>query len=145
MTSEFQARGWIRTAAASLHHSHSNAGSLTYWAGPGIELVSTSSWILVSFLTAEPQQELLSLSLFYTSEKKLKKTQVPQIIASSTFWPLNIQESINLASEDMHWQFAFFPPNSKPPCYLGKWGRREWKLATERKESDLLTFKKKSV
>ena len=36
--------------------AHSNAKSLTHWAKPGIE--PTSSWILVSFITAEPQQEL---------------------------------------------------------------------------------------
>ena len=35
---------------------HSNAGSLTHWARPGIELLS--SWILVRFVTAELQQEL---------------------------------------------------------------------------------------
>ena len=33
----FQARGQIRAAAVPLHHSHSNAGSLTYWAKPGIK------------------------------------------------------------------------------------------------------------
>ena len=32
-----QARGWIRATAAGLHHSHSNARSLTHWVGPGIE------------------------------------------------------------------------------------------------------------
>ena len=68
-----QARGQIWTIAADLHHSHSkcqiwavsvnytttlsNAGSLTHWASPGIEL--TSSWILVGFVTAELQLELL--------------------------------------------------------------------------------------
>ena len=68
-----QARGQIGAAAAGLHHSHSNAGSesrlrptpqleatldtLTHWTKPGIE--PASSWILVRFITAEPQQELL--------------------------------------------------------------------------------------
>ena len=42
-----QARGRIRAVAACLHHS--NAGSLTHSARPGIEPVS--SWILVVFLT----------------------------------------------------------------------------------------------
>ena len=65
------ARGWIRTAAASLHHSHqhriratsatyttahSNAGSLTHWAGPGIE--PATSWFLVRFLSTAPRREL---------------------------------------------------------------------------------------
>ena len=40
-----QDRGWIRAAAAGLHHSHSNMGSPTHWAEP------TSSWILVRFMT----------------------------------------------------------------------------------------------
>ena len=67
-----QARGWIRAAAAGLHHSHSNEGSkpslrptpklmATHWAGPGIE--PASSWILVVFVTAESQQELRSWCL----------------------------------------------------------------------------------
>ena len=65
------------TAAASLHHSHSKLGSkphlqptpqltampdpLTHWARPGIK--SVSSWILVRFITAESQQELLFFSI----------------------------------------------------------------------------------
>ena len=36
--------------------AHSNAGSLTHWVRPGME--PASSWILVGFVTAEPQQEL---------------------------------------------------------------------------------------
>ena len=37
--------------------AHGNTGSLTHWARPGIE--PTSSWILVMFISAAPQQELL--------------------------------------------------------------------------------------
>ena len=64
-----QARDQIRAAAAGLCHSQSNTrsklrlwptpqltGSLTQWARPGIEPVS--SWILVRFNTAEPWWEL---------------------------------------------------------------------------------------
>ena len=36
--------------------AHSNTGSLTHYVRPGIE--PSSSWILVRFITAEPQQEL---------------------------------------------------------------------------------------
>ena len=50
-----QARSLIGVVAASLHHSHSNMESLTHWARPGIKPVS--SWILVRFVTTEPQQE----------------------------------------------------------------------------------------
>ena len=38
-----------------IHHCHSNAGSLTHRARPWIE--PTSSWILVRFVTSEPQWE----------------------------------------------------------------------------------------
>ena len=44
-----QARDGIRAAAAGLHHSHSNTGSLTHWTRPGVK--PASSKILVGFLT----------------------------------------------------------------------------------------------
>jgi len=44
-----QARSWIRAIAASIHHSHSNAESLTHWARPGIE--PASSWMIVRFIS----------------------------------------------------------------------------------------------
>ena len=40
-----------------LHHAHGNTGSLVHCARPGIE--PASSWILVRFISPEPQQELL--------------------------------------------------------------------------------------
>ena len=66
-----QGRYHIGAAAAGLCHSphnagselcnhitaRSNPGSITRCAGPGIE--PESSWMLVGFVTAEPQQELL--------------------------------------------------------------------------------------
>ena len=51
-----QVRGPIRAMAASLHHSHSNSGSLTHWARPGME--PASSRFLVGFITAAPRWEL---------------------------------------------------------------------------------------
>ena len=70
-----QARGQNGAAATYLHHSHSNtesepclrptytiahsnARSLACWARPGIEPVS--SWMLVRFISTEPQWECLS-------------------------------------------------------------------------------------
>ena len=61
-----QAKGWIRAAAADLHHSHSNAnpscvythttthsnaGSLTHWVRPGIK--PASAWLLVEFFNCK--------------------------------------------------------------------------------------------
>ena len=58
-----QASGQIGAAtAASLHHSHTNTGSPTYWARPGIE--PASSWILVGFPSAVPQWELPLVFIF---------------------------------------------------------------------------------
>ena len=67
-----QARGQIRAVATGLHYNHSsrryepclqptselvaNARSLTHWAIPGME--PASSWILVRFVSTEPQWEL---------------------------------------------------------------------------------------
>ena len=46
----------------NLHHSSRNARSLTHWVRPGID--PPSSWIVVEFVTAEPQQELPEDFLF---------------------------------------------------------------------------------
>ena len=56
-----QARGPVGAAAAGLHHSHSNAGSLTHGARLGIE--PATSWFLVRFVSTAPWQELLQRSL----------------------------------------------------------------------------------
>ena len=55
-----QARGWIGAAAAGIHHSHGNTGSLTHWARPGIE--PASSWIPARFISAKPQWDLWVLT-----------------------------------------------------------------------------------
>ena len=57
--------------SATYSTAHGNAGSLTYWARPGIE--TASSWILVRFVSicAEPQHELLFF-FFFPNKKTLK-------------------------------------------------------------------------
>ena len=52
----------IRAESLTYTTAHGNARSLTYWVWPGIEPVS--SWILVRFVTNEPQQELPILFFF---------------------------------------------------------------------------------
>ena len=77
------AKGWIGAAAASLHHSHSNARSelhlwptlqlaatpdpLKHWARPGIE--SASPWILDGFLTCWATMGTPGLS-FWTEKEQ---------------------------------------------------------------------------
>ena len=51
-----QARGQVGAIVAGLYHCHSNTVSPTYRLRPEIE--PTFSWILVGFITAEPQSEL---------------------------------------------------------------------------------------
>ena len=75
-----QARGCIGAVAAGLRQAtamhdpshicdlyttaHGNAKSLTHWARPGIEPVS--SWILVRFFSAEPWWELRVLQILFS-------------------------------------------------------------------------------
>ena len=105
----------IGAAAVGLHISHGNlrsrrsepslrpipqlraTGSFTHWVGPRME--SASSWILVGFVTAKPQRELLHWP-FLKSEKyiythtafKIQQIQnraryfYPQIYFSSISW-----------------------------------------------------------
>ena len=87
-----QARGQIGATAADLHRSSSNPGSLTHWARPGFK--PTSSWILVGFISTEPQKELPPPPKFlpppYKShltalirEKLFRKLSVPTFISST--------------------------------------------------------------
>ena len=71
------AKGAIGAPAASIHHSHSNTGSLSHWARPGIE--PTSSWIVVGLITAQPQWELLSLA-FLTLPHDMATKKVGAVI-----------------------------------------------------------------
>ena len=101
-----QARGWFGTAAASLHHSHShagsklrlqtpttshgNAGSSTHWVRPRIE--PTSSRILVGFIPTEPTWELPHSSVFFGSmllqlcHLVVEANIEPPAISTSTFY-----------------------------------------------------------
>ena len=50
----------IRATSSTYTTAHGNAGSSTYWARPGIQPVS--SWILLRFISTEPQRELLGVT-----------------------------------------------------------------------------------
>jgi len=55
-----QCRIWATSATYTT--AHGKAGSLTHWARPGMEPVT--SWFLVGFISPAPQQELLLLPIF---------------------------------------------------------------------------------
>ena len=73
----FQARGRPlpepQQCRIQVESTYSNAGSLTHWTKPGIE--STSSWLLVGVVSAEPRWELQSHRL-----KKLCSLWLPQLM-----------------------------------------------------------------
>ena len=89
-----QARGQIRATAACLHHSHSNVGSklhlgltpqltttldpLSRWVSSGIE--PASSWILVGFISAVPQQELHNFFFSFYVLVTLWRVRFPKFI-----------------------------------------------------------------
>ena len=52
---------WDQAVSATYTTAHSNAGSLTHGLRPGIK--PASSWMLVAFISAAPQRELLTLVL----------------------------------------------------------------------------------
>ena len=63
----------------NLHHSSGNTRSLTHWAGPGIK--PTSSWILVGFITTEPQWELPHSPSFNQTVGNFSKKKIPVLFS----------------------------------------------------------------
>ena len=92
-----QARDWIWAAVAGLHHSHSKIGfylspvcdlhhSSWHWVGPGIK--PASSWILIGFITAEPQWEYLPenwSSMKWKGTDKNAWMLIPDLMEASSF------------------------------------------------------------
>ena len=64
-----------------LHHSLLQCQILTHWARLGIE--STPSWMLVGFVTAEPQWELLFL-IFYIHSSRCASVSLDSISQAQT-------------------------------------------------------------
>ena len=52
----------IRAVSVTYTTAHGNTRSITHWVRPGIE--PASSWILVGFISAEPQWELLICNFY---------------------------------------------------------------------------------
>ena len=81
----------IGAASATYSTVLDNAWSLTHWMNPGIE--PTYSWILLGFITPEPQQKLLDFILSVTGQEHKKETQWRQFHNSPgqrwwSFWPV---------------------------------------------------------
>ena len=65
---------WDPSLSAAYTTAHSNAGSPTHWARPGIELAS--SWIRVGFFSTEPWWELQFFSIVSPLSSPLISAQI---------------------------------------------------------------------
>ena len=92
--------------------AHGNARSLTHRRRPGIEPVS--SWILVTFIFAEPQQELLN-ALFSSLRKKKEKEKSSKQMAKNKTHPGKLKSEISL--KPRHFYFAFILKNPTGTTY----------------------------
>ena len=96
------ARGRIGAVAAGLHHSHSNARSLTHWVRPGIE--PTSSWIFFRFVSSAPWRELWVF--IYKLQLDPWTTQVWTVWATALHG-LQLVESVDTGPEcEVTWEFS---------------------------------------
>ena len=126
------ARGQIGAVAPGLRHSHSNTGSLTHWARPGIKPMS--SWTIVEFITAEPLWEVpvchildstykwyhyricLSFFLHLVRASLVPPMLLQMALFHSFSWPRSILLYIHTTSLSIHPKtgFVFFKPLSGP-------------------------------
>ena len=63
----------IWAASMTYTAAHGNAGSLTHWARPGMK--PTFSWILITFITTEPQWELIIGITFIWNHKRSQRAK----------------------------------------------------------------------
>ena len=100
-----KARGQIGVAATATYtRAHSNTRSLTPSARPRKE--PASSWILVGFITTEPQQELPQSNFFLT---KTKTSQCFQCLGQT---PVPLNHNIWGQSQPTAFLFSGFPGDS---------------------------------
>ena len=107
-------KGLIRAVASSLRHSHSNArskprlppahsnaGSSTHWARPGIK--PATSWFLVGFVSAAPRRELPILTYLndyfpiVISSILYLLTSFPLLVVSSSFLKERCRQTFNIS------------------------------------------------
>ena len=129
-----------RMQAASTNYTtaHSNTRSLTHWVMPGIE--PASSWMLVRFVSTEPQRELhinfwgeISLWL-YTTQGILKypaQIGARLIIVDSTWFSRKdfihqMPEIIHLSPSSLHPLLCFSKLDSDAHWRLSSWGSLPW-------------------
>ena len=95
---------WDEAASATYTTGHSNAGTLTHWVRP--ETKPLSSWILVSFITTEPQQKLRILIIIAKETiTKIQCFKQQRFILSHSFWGSGIWEQ--LSSLGLAWELSW--------------------------------------
>ena len=94
-----QCQIWAAPSAATYTTAHGNAESLTNWTRPGIK--PASSWILVGFLTTEPQQELL-IWIFLNKRNHMTNKNV-NLIISAVWLGTSVFPSLGLGFLSLKW------------------------------------------
>ena len=89
-----QARGQIGAVAASLHHSHSNTGSLAGWARPGIKLAS--SWMLAGFVNHWTMMGIPDRNNYIVSKTQMSLLVRAHTVNSSRASDLDTVDVVNL-------------------------------------------------
>jgi len=108
--------------------AHSNAGSLTHEARPGIE--PATAWMLVRFITAEPQRELPKAPSEYpssstsTSSRKTSQIMSPDQSIPGVSTQLQYKQSPSLFFLGVFCPCQAWAPGGGPSL----WCRRPWRF-----------------
>jgi len=101
--------------------AHSNTGSLTHWARPGIK--SVSSWILVRFVTTELWWELPFSSFLSVQFSDINYTHIivwPSPLSAFKTFPSPSANSVNI-KQNFLYSPSFTNLNFLSPDSLRKW------------------------
>ena len=114
-----QCKIWALSATYTI--AHSNTKYLTHWVRPRIKL--SSSWILVGFITSEPQWELLQMIILFPSNKDLEVGLLDHmVVLFLIFWKTSVLFSIAWHQFIFHQQCTGFTFSTSLPtliiCYI---------------------------
>ena len=120
-----QHRG-IKASSVTYTTAHGNARSLTHWARPGIE--PKSSWILVGFVTTEPQQNssLLTVLILLLSHPVLR-IRFQNLLSTASCGPVQVTSEPHSGLPTPSVGPFFIHPPHRHQAGLLKWAN--WTMA----------------
>ena len=125
-----QPQQWgIQAKSENYTRAHGNTMSLTHWARPGIELVS--SWIIVGLVSAETQQEL-PMAILFKQFKLFKKNsnESNKLTKSTTAVKIN-NYPLGSMKGQIRVCFLSAVPGEEIMCFI------KWSLESLKKNCDL--------